>query len=174
MDVYDKTLAAWREASERGDVDGMVGCLAEDVVAISPLTAVFRFEGRPAVAEMLRAAYQCIHDIRYHTEVGEGDTRAVFFRARAGREPVEEAELLRLGEDGLIREVTFFGRPLPALTQVMTDIAPHLLRAQGRPTMAVLLGLATRPLAAMTRMGERRLVPLAAPGRRKTPPATLR
>src|SRR5687768_11146410 len=51
------------------------------------------------------------------------------------------AQLLRLNPDGLIREITFFGRPLPALTEVMAGIGPRLLRRQRRPGLARLVGL---------------------------------
>ena len=47
----------------------------------------------------------------------------------------------------------------------MTGIAGPLLRRQGRPVAARLLTAATAPLARLTRMGERRIVPLADPAR---------
>jgi hypothetical protein len=115
---------------------------------------------------LLATAFEVIHDIRFHTEVGDGDTWALFYRARAGRVEVEEAQLLRLNPDGLIRELTLFGRPLPALTEVMSGIGPRLLRRQRQPRLARLVTVATGPLAAMTRLGERRLMPMADPNRR--------
>jgi len=169
-DPYDEAIAAWRAAGESGDAQAAARCLAEDVVVISPLTAQFRFRGRDQVTEMLVAALEVITGIRFHTAVGTGDTRALFYRARAGREEVEEAQLLRLDPAGLIHELTLFGRPLPALTAIMADIGPRLLRRQGRPGLARFVGVATRPLAVITRLGERRLVPLADPDR-GVPPA---
>jgi hypothetical protein len=164
-DHYDKTVAAWRAAGERGDAAAATRCLAGDVEVISPLTAVFRFHGRDQVVEMLGAAFEVISAIRYHTEVGDADTRALFYYGRAGREKIEEAQLLRLDTAGLIQELTLFGRPLPGLAAVMADIGPRLLRRQGRPRLARVVSLATRPLAVMTRIGERQLVSLADPDR---------
>jgi SnoaL-like domain len=160
------TIVAWRAASESGDTAAAARCLAPDVEVISPLTAQFRFHGPAQVTDMLAAAFEVIHDIRFHTEVGDGDTWALFYRARAGRVDVEEAQLLRLNHDGLIRELTLFGRPLPALTEVMAGIGPRLLRRQRQPRLARLVTVATGPLAAMTRLGERRLMPKADPNRR--------
>jgi hypothetical protein len=77
------------------------------------------------------------------------------------------AQLLRLDPAGLIRELTLFGRPIPGLAAVMADIGPRLLQRQGRPGLARIVNLATRPLAVITRLGERRLVPLADPDRVK-------
>lgn len=167
MDVYAQTITAWRAAGESGDAEAAAACLAEDVVVVSPLTARFRFRGKAEVAEMLAAAFECIAGIRYHTEVGEGATWALFYHARAGREALEEAQLLRLDAQGLVRELTLFGRPLPAVTRVMADIGPRLLRRQGRPGAARLVGAATGPLALFTRVGERRIVPLADPAKRQ-------
>jgi hypothetical protein len=48
----------------------------------------------------------------------------------------------------------------------MARIGPELLRAQRRLVMARVLATATGPLAALTKLGERRLVPLADPSRR--------
>jgi hypothetical protein len=164
-DRYDSTVTAWREAGERGDAEAATRCLAGDIEVVSPLTAQFRFRGRDQVAEMLTAAFEVISGIRFHTAVGTGDTRALFYHARAGREDVEEAQLLRLDGAGLIRELTLFGRPLPALTAIQSDIAPRLLRRQGRPRLARVIGLVTKPLAVMTRMGEQRFAPLVDPHR---------
>jgi hypothetical protein len=147
------------------DEGGAARCLAEEIEVISPLTAQFRFRGRDQARDMLTAAFEVIDDIRYHTEVGDGAARALFYRARCGKEQIEEAQLLRFSAQGLIAELTLFGRPLPGLTAVMASIGPVLLRRQGRAGLAIAVAAATRPLAVTTRLGEHRLVPLADPGR---------
>jgi len=157
------TIAAWRAAGESGDAAAAGRCLAPDVQMISPLTAAFRFRGPAQVTTVLEAAFEVIDGIRFHTELGDGDTWSLFYHARTGRDALEEAQLLRLDGDGLIREITFFGRPLPALTQVMAGIGPRLLRRQGRPGLARLVGLATGPLNTMTHTGEKKIMPKAAP-----------
>jgi hypothetical protein len=163
----ESTIAAWRAAGESANVTAAMACLATDVEVVSPLTAQFRFRGQAQVSDMLASAFEVIHEIRYHTQVGDGDTWALFYYARAGREPVEEAQLLRLDNDGLIREITLFGRPLPALTEVMAGIGPRLLRRQHQPILARLVTLATTPLNAMTRLGERAILPRADPNRKR-------
>ena len=159
------TITAWCAAGEHGDAAAATACLAPDVELISPLTARFCFHGREQVADVLTSAFEVIRDIRFHTEVGSDDTWALFYHGRTRREPVEEAQLLRLNADGLIRELTFFGRPLPALTEIMAGIGPRLLRRQRRPGLARLVGLATAPLNAMAGFGERTILPRADPGR---------
>jgi hypothetical protein len=161
----EETIAAWRAAAELGDADAAGRLLAPDVEVVSPLTEQFRFRGPDQVTAMLTAAFETISDIRFHTQVGATPTWALFHHARVGRQPVEEAQLLRLDASGRIRELTLFGRPLPALTAAMADIGPRLLRAQHRPALARLVGALTMPLAVLTRVGEHRLVTLADPGR---------
>jgi hypothetical protein len=159
------TITAWRAAGESGDAAAAGRCLAAGVELISPLTEAFRFRGPDQVTAVLAAAFEVIHGIRFHTELGGDDTWSLFYHARAGRDALEEAQLLRLDGDGLIREITFFGRPLPALTQVMAGIGPRLLRRQGQPGLARMVGLASGPLNAMTHAGERTIMPRADPGR---------
>ena len=159
------TIAAWRAAGEIGDAAAAGRCLAPEVELISPLTAAFRFRGPAQVTDVLDAAFEVIHGIRYHTELGSGDTWSLFYHGRAGRDALEEAQLLRLNGDGLIRELTLYGRPLPALTQVMAGIGPRLLRRQGQPGLARVVGAAVGPLNAMVHSGERLIMPRADPNR---------
>jgi hypothetical protein len=161
----DQTIVRWRLAAENQDAASAIACLAEDVVLISPLTAQFTFDGRDSVGDVMAAGFQVIEDIRFHTEVGDDRTRALFYHARCGKQALEEAQLLRLNPDGLITEITLFGRPLPGLTAVMRRIVPLILGRQGKPQLGAVLGAATVPLHAITTSGEQRLVPLADPRR---------
>ena len=161
----DETVATWQRANETHDVDAARRCLAPGVVLISPLTEVFRFRGPDEVAEVMAAAWEVVTDVRWHTVLGDDTARALFFHARARGEVVEEAQLLRFDAAGLITELTFFGRPLPGLTAVMAGIGGPLLRRQGRPLAGRLIGAAIAPLAALTKVGERRIVPFADPKR---------
>jgi hypothetical protein len=160
-----RVIAAWRTAGESGDAAAAGACLAPGVELISPLTEQFRFHGPAQVISVLAAAFEVISEISYHTEVGDDETRALFYRARVGSQALEEAQLLRLDPEGLIREITLFGRPLPALTEVMAGLGPRLLRRQRQPRLARVVSLATAPLNAMTKLGERRLLPLADPNK---------
>jgi hypothetical protein len=142
--------------------------VAPDVQIISPLTARFRFKGRDQARDMLTAAFEVIDTISFHTEVGDESTRALFYHGRCGRENFEEAQLLRFNDEGLIVELTLFGRPLPGLTAVMAAIGPVMLKHRRRPGLARLIAAATTPLALLTRTGEKRIVPLADPNRAPT------
>lgn len=161
----EDTISRWRSAGERGDAEAAAVCLHQDVTLISPLTDQFRFQGQEQVRGLLQAAFTAVSGIHFHTEVRQGSTVALFYRARVGDQEMEEAQLLRLDEGGQVREITLFIRTLPALTALMSALGPELARKRGNRPLAALLTVSTAPLHAMTRLGDRSIVPLAAPGR---------
>jgi hypothetical protein len=165
MATTAQTTETWRRAGEARDAEMIGPCLASGVQLISPLTEQFRFRGREQVRDVLAAAFMVVDVISFHTQVGEEDTRALFYYGRIRGQDFEEAQLLRFDGSGLISEITLFGRPLPGLTAVMAEIGPALLRAGGKPGLARLIGAATAPLAAVTKLAEKRMVPLADPNR---------
>ena len=162
------TVASWRAAAERGDVDAAVACLSRDVVLSSPLTEQFRLEGPDQLRDFLTSAFTTVGDIRYHTQTGEGDAYALFYRARVRSQPFEEAQLMRLDDEAHIKEITLFWRPMPALTALMITLGPELARRQGRLGLAALLRASAAPVHAMVTFGDRRVVPLTRPAARRT------
>ena len=162
------TVTRWRAAAESGDVAAAVACLSRDVVLSSPLTEQFRFEGSDQLRDFLASAFTAVEDIRFHTETGQGDAYALVYRARVGSQPFEEAQLLRLDDKAHIREITLFGRPMPALTALMISAGSELARRQGRRSVAALMRASAAPVHAMVTFGDRRVVPLTRPGARPT------
>jgi hypothetical protein len=69
-----------------------------------------------------------------------------------GRE-VQANVLLRVGDEGAIREMTIFFRPLPGLATLAAALAGPVARRRGR-VLSVVLGLLARPMAAQTRYGD--------------------
>lgn len=157
------TVERWRAAGESADADAAFACLSPDIVLSSPLTEQFRLEGSDQLRDFLASAFTAVEDIRFHTQVGEGDTYALAYRARVGTQPFEEAQLLRLDDKAQIREITLFGRPLPALTALMITMGPNLARRQGRRGLAALMRASTAPVHAMITFGDRRVVPMSRP-----------
>jgi hypothetical protein len=161
----------WCRACEQGDAQAAAACLASQVELVSPLTEQFLFRGRQQVHDLLTVAFTAIDDIQFHTRLRDRATRALFYRARIGSQILEEAQLLRLDDAGLIQEITLFIRPLPALTGLMSALGPKLARQQGRPRLAVFLAASAAPLHALARAGDQRIVPLAAPPSARVSPS---
>ncbi|MEV0199627.1 nuclear transport factor 2 family protein [Nonomuraea sp. NPDC050691] len=158
--LQDSPARAYREAGEAKDADAITATLSPRVTFHSPLTDSATIEGREQVRELFAAVLGVLADLRYHTDVGDERTRMIAATARVGSQRIEESALLRLDEQGLIEDITLWIRPLPGLTALMAALGPRLARAGGKPGLAVLAAAATQPLAAMTRFGDRTLVPL--------------
>lgn len=108
--------------------------------------------------DFLTSAFTAVKDVRYHTQTGEGDAYALVYRARVGSQSFEEVQLLRLDDEAKIKEITLFGRPMPALTALMTTLGPELARQQGRRGLAALMRASTIPVHAMVTFGDRSMV----------------
>jgi hypothetical protein len=148
-----ETTRRYRAAVESADVESFLATLVPDVVLHSPITARTPFSGHDEMRALMRAVFASIEDIRYFEDIGDAETRALFYRARVGRQEVEEATLVRLDTQALITEIRLWFRPLPGLTAVMAKLGPELARDRGRGRAAAAAALAS-PLAAAARLGD--------------------
>ncbi|MBF8189020.1 nuclear transport factor 2 family protein [Nonomuraea sp. K274] len=158
--IQDSPALAYRRAGEAHDVDALMATIADGVVFHSPISGTAGFEGKEALRELFSVVFDVVSELRYQSDIGDERTRALTATARLGRQEIHEAALVRIDGDGLIEEITMWIRPLPALTAMMAALVPALARATGRPGLPLLAGAAVKPLAAMTRLGDRTLVPL--------------
>jgi hypothetical protein len=119
-------------AAEAKDLDGAKLTLREDVVLHSPI--LFRgFEGREAVLAILTHVAATLEDFRYVDELAEDDTVVLRFKARVGDRELEGIDFLKLDEDGLVKELTVFLRPMSALTAFNERMAARLGEAGVAP-----------------------------------------
>jgi SnoaL-like domain len=119
----------FRAAIERRDFDGMLATLAEDVVLHSPVS--FKpFEGKEAVAGLLRIIVGTFEDFRYTDELPGEDVHALIFRARVGDREVEGLDLVRPGPDGRIVDFTVMVRPLTGVVALAEAVGPQLAAAE--------------------------------------------
>ena len=105
----------FRAAVEARDIDAALALLAEDVVFRSPV--VFApYQGRQAVAPILRAFSRVAEDFRYVREIGSpgAPDHVLLFQARVGSRELEGSDFLHSGTDGLIDELVVMIRPLSA------------------------------------------------------------
>ena len=115
----------FRLAVEAKDFDQAIETLREDVVLHSPI--LFRgFEGREIVVQVLTHVIATLEDFRYTDEVAGDGTVFLRFKARVGDRELEGVDFLELDEDGLVRELTVFMRPLSALTAFNERMAARL------------------------------------------------
>lgn len=135
------------------DLAGLEALLTDDVVLRSPIIST-PFEGRDEVALVVRAARDAFEDLAFDTELEAGDTLALWFRARIGRQSVRGTDLIRLHDDGRIREFTIFVRPLAAVVAVAAALGGPVAGKRGRLN-AILVRALIAPLVLATRAGDR-------------------
>jgi hypothetical protein len=160
IDRAAATTQRFRLAGETHDVEMLMQTLSAEAVFHSPLTQRTAFDNHDDIRDLMHAAFATVGDIRYHTDIGDHHTRSLFSTARIGDQELEEAVLIRLDDDAKITDITMWVRPLPAVTALMAGIGPRLARRLGRPRAATLISIMTRPLALITRLGDRQAVDL--------------
>lgn len=158
----DETVRRMKAAVEAADLDSFMETLSSEIALRSPISARAEFHGTIEMRRLMRAVFDTIEDIRYFEDLGDDQTRAVFYRGRIGPQTIEESGLLRFDDDGLIEEITLWIRPMPGVTRLAATLAPRLARERSRPA-AGLVAAATKPLAWLTAIGDRLLVGLIGP-----------
>jgi hypothetical protein len=115
----------FRVAVEAKDLEAAKATLREDVVLHSPI--LFRgFEGREIVMGVLTHVAATLEDFRYTDELAGESTVVLRFKARVGDRELEGIDFLELDEQGLVRELTVFMRPLSAITAFNEQMAARL------------------------------------------------
>ena len=105
---------AFRAAAEAKDFSALDEIFSAEVRFRSPV--VFKpYEGREAVAMLLGAVVQVFEDFRYTEQTETGDTAALAFSARVGDRELEGIDLLRFDDDGKVRELAVYVRPISGL-----------------------------------------------------------
>jgi limonene-1,2-epoxide hydrolase len=116
---------AFREAVERGDRDGALACLHQDVRFRSPV--VFKpYEGRDEVAALLRHVFEVFEDFAYEDEIADGARTVLFFTARVGDRRLEGLDDLTTDSDGLIIDFRVMVRPMSGMIALAEAMAKRL------------------------------------------------
>ena len=120
---------AFRRAAEAKDFSQVSELFEEDVTFKSPV--VFKpYEGREALGVILGAVVQVFEDFRYVEQVETGDTAVLVFEARAGERDLQGVDILRFGENDLIRELIVMVRPMSGM-HALADRMKAMLEAAG-------------------------------------------
>ena len=115
---------------ESGDPDAVIGCLSPDVTFRSPV--VFKpYEGRDAVGIVLQAVFQVFEDFRYTNQADDGDLEVLLFEARVGDRELQGVDIVRVGDDGLVAELTVLVRPMSAMMTLAEAMRAQLEAAAG-------------------------------------------
>jgi SnoaL-like domain len=163
MNLTPTAVSPYRAAIDAQDPEALAAACAPDLVFHSPITSTIRFEGPAEMAKLYRTVLEVYDEQHCVAEFGTDDTRLVHLHARIGRQELDEVQILRLNDEGQVREITMYVRPLPGLTGLGAALAPRLARRRSR-WRATLLAAMLRPLATATRMGDKTGARLVRPG----------
>lgn len=124
---------SFRRAAESKDFSAIDELFASEVSFRSPV--VYKpYQGREAVAALLGAVVQVFEDFRYTDQVESGDVATLAFSARVGDRQVEGIDLLRFDQEGRVREMAVYVRPMSgvnALAEAMGRKLQELEAAAG-------------------------------------------
>jgi hypothetical protein len=148
------TTRRFREAFEAADLEGVLSTLSPDVVLNSPITTSGAFFGLDELRSLMTALFDTLEDVEHFEDFGDEETRCLASRARVGRQALTESFLVRLDDEARIREITVFIRPLPGLTALLAGLGPRLARRRG-PAYAAAMAAMSKPLAIVTRTGDK-------------------
>lgn len=120
---------AFRAAAESKDFSAIEDLFAEEVTFKSPV--VFKpYQGREAVALLLGAVVQVFEDFRYTDHTETDGTATLAFSARVGDREVEGIDLLRFDDEGRIREMAVYIRPMSGV-HALADAMKRRLEEAG-------------------------------------------
>jgi hypothetical protein len=127
----DDALSRYRSASEANDIDGIMAALTPDVEVVSPISGRMVFRGQDDVRVLLSAVYGSLQGLTWIREIGEGEHRVLFGRARLGPVRMTDAMVFELAPDGRIQRISPHLRPWLALTLFALVLGPKVGRHPG-------------------------------------------
>ena len=78
---------------------------------------------------VLSNVVEVFEDFRYVDQVETGDTAVLVFEARVGEKDLQGVDILRFGEDGLIKEMMVMVRPASGLMALGEEMGRRLAAA---------------------------------------------
>ena len=120
----------FRAAAESKDFSAIDEVIAEDVSFRSPI--VFKqYEGRDAVALLLRAVSEVFEDFTYTDQIETGDSAALMFTARVGDRELDGIDYLRFDSEGHIDRMAVYVRPMSGVN-ALAEAMQRKLEAASR------------------------------------------
>ena len=139
----------FRDAFGARDLDAMREAMTPDVVLNSPILTT-PFVGRDAVMDLFEVILETLEDVEYTIDVASDGLRVMSTTARVGKVPLEGAQIMRVDDDGRVKEFTIFFRPLVGVTALARALGRGLASRRS-PRLGAAAGLASGPLVALSR-----------------------
>jgi hypothetical protein len=126
-------MKEFRNAVEGRNLQGMIDCLAEDVVFTSPV-AFASYPGKLATSLILETVMGVFTDFRYIREINSADgvDHALIFEAKVDDRQVTGCDFLHLNGDGLIDDFMVMIRPLSGAKALASAMGERWAEIQAR------------------------------------------
>ncbi|HEX8075997.1 MAG TPA: nuclear transport factor 2 family protein [Thermoleophilaceae bacterium] len=165
--VAEMTSLPIREAVEARDLAAVREAFAPDAVLRSPNTGSLKVEGREQIGALYKVILEVFADLEYIDELRGENSALLMARAHVDGVEIEIADHLRFDENGKIRVLTVFFRPMPAMALASRYLGAAIGRNQS-PFRARLISFLSAPMVAQTRTADRLANRLLGPGLRDT------
>jgi hypothetical protein len=139
-----------RAAFEARDLEGIGRALAPDVVLRSPIFDV-PFTGIDEASDLFAVLLEVLWPLEYLDEI-PGDPHILHFRTEIKGAELEGIDLLRLDDQGRVKEITVFFRPFPGVAAFLSAMGPKLGRRRGGTGRAAALAAGGAPVSALMRI----------------------
>lgn len=139
----------FRAARETRDLNAWSSTFAPDIVLHSPLIQTpLRKE---AATELYGVLFEALGEVEITHESSDGESQALFWRASDGHRTIEGADLIRVDDEGRVREVRVLIRPLASIAAFAEVVGPPLAAKRGAVEALVVrvLTLPLRPIFAI-------------------------
>ena len=143
-----------RDIVANGDYTAFAERLAEDVVFNSP-AARFSVHGREQTAFLFETMVKESDRSKWRvTDFWDmGDTHLMALTMSIGGFEVQLLNVTRIDENGQIRNLTAYARPMASIAVFPAFIFPHLVRKTRGPRRAAIVGAICRPLPRILELG---------------------
>lgn len=152
-DGPDQQKMPFRVAMEARDRAAVLDAFTDDAVIRSPISPSLVFHGREQADALFAAVLAVFENLNYTDELRHGDVGILVLEAKVDGEAIHVVEYLRFADDGRIRELTAFFRPMPALALAARGLGRELARRRGRIRSLVISSLVSG-LVVLSRVGE--------------------
>jgi 2-amino-4-hydroxy-6-hydroxymethyldihydropteridine diphosphokinase len=153
--VDGSLVGTWRQAVEAHDLAALSAALAPDVKLRSPITKRIPFEGRERVLELMEEIFAILESMEVVRDIRDGDVQVLEIETRLAGYDMHQVQVIELDDQGRVRQITLFMRPLPGVANLAAALGPRLVRRRRGPLVAALITPALRLTAALVKLNDR-------------------
>jgi hypothetical protein len=130
-DDHNDVISRFRRATEAGDVDGVMALIHPDAELVSPIFGRLVIRGERDLRTLFTAVYGSVKALTWIDQVADERIALLRGEARIGPTRLDDAMVLELGPDRLIRRIRPHFRPLLGIAIFALIVGAKLARHPG-------------------------------------------